>query len=48
MKADEILGIRVNDFNLSLLGKQLVPATTAEDLDVFLDTNLNFKDHVIL
>lgn len=53
MKADKILGIKLNDFNLSLLGKQLVTtckqlATTAEDLDVFLDSDLNFIDHVIL
>ena len=46
MKADKILGIKVNDFNLSLLEKQLVPATTAEDLDVFLDSNLNFNDYL--
>ena len=38
---------KVNDFHLSLLGKELVPATTAKDLRVILDSNLTFNDHVI-
>lgn len=38
---------KVNYFNLSLLGKELVPATTAKDLGVILDSNLTFHDHVI-
>ena len=39
--------VKVNDFHLSLLGKELVPATTAKDLRVILHSNLTFNDHVI-
>ena len=38
---------KVNDFNLSLLGKELVPATTVKDLGVILDSNLTFHEHLI-
>ena len=38
---------KVNDFHLSLLRKEPVPATTAKDLRVILDSNLTFNDHVI-
>ena len=35
-----------DDFNLSLFGKDLVPATTAKDLGVIMDPNLTFGNHV--
>ena len=34
---------KVNDFCLSLLGKELDPVTVAKDLGVMLDTNLTFN-----
>ena len=36
-----------DDFNLSLFGKDLVPATTAKDLVVIMDPNLTFSNHVL-
>ena len=36
-----------DDFNLSLSGKDLVPATTAKDLGVIMDPNLTFGNHVL-
>ena len=36
-----------DDFNLSLSGKDLLPATTAEDLGVIMDPNLTFSNHVL-
>ena len=36
-----------DDFNLSLFGKDLVPATTAKDLGVIMDPNLTFGNHVL-
>ena len=35
-----------DDFNLSLFGNDLVPATTAKDLGVIMDPNLTFGNHV--
>ena len=34
-----------DDFNLSLFGNDLVPATTAKDLGVIMDPNLTFGNH---
>ena len=36
-----------DDFNLSLFGKDLEPATTAKDLGVIMDSNLTFGNHVL-
>lgn len=36
-----------DDFNLSLFGKDLVPATTAKDLGVIMDPNLTFGNHIL-
>ena len=36
-----------DDFNLSLFGNDLVPATTANDLGVIMDPNLTFDNHVL-
>ena len=36
-----------DDFNLSLFGKDLVPAKTAKDLGVIMDPNLTFDNHVL-
>ena len=37
---------KVNDFRLSLLGKELEPVTVARDLGVMLDANLTFNEHI--
>ena len=39
--------VKFNDFNLSLLGKDLVPATTAKDLGVIMHPNLTFCGHIL-
>ena len=36
-----------DDVNLSLFGKDLVPAKTAKDLGVIMDPNLTFDNHVL-
>ena len=38
---------KMNDFNLSFFGKDLVPVTTAKDLGVIMDPNLTFDNHVL-
>ena len=38
---------KVNDFRLSLLGKELEPVTVARDLGVMLDANLTFNEHIV-
>ena len=36
---------KLPDFRKSLLGKELVPASSAKDLGVVLDPHLTFDDH---
>ena len=38
---------RLPQFHLSLLGKELVPTQSVKDLDVTLDKNLTFNNHVV-
>ena len=38
---------KLPDFRISLLGKKLVPASSAKDLGVVLDPHLTFDDHVL-
>lgn len=37
---------KVDDFRLSLLGKDLEPVQAARDLGAILDTNLTFNEHI--
>lgn len=37
---------KLPDFQISLLGKVMVPASTARDLGVVLDPNLSFDDNI--
>ena len=37
---------KVGDFHLTLLGKEITPATVAKDLGVILDPCLTYNDHV--
>ena len=37
---------KVEDFRLTLLGKEISPAASSKDLGVPLDTNLTYNDHV--
>ena len=37
---------KVEDFHLTLLGKEITPATTAKDLEVILDPCLTYNDHI--
>ena len=36
---------KVEDFRLTLLGKEITPATVAKDLGVILDPSLTYNDH---
>ena len=38
---------KIPNFNLSLLGKDLVPARIARDLGVTFDDQLTFNDHIV-
>ena len=38
--------IKVGDFRLTLLGKEITPVTIAEDLGVILDPCLTYNDHI--
>ena len=38
---------KISNFNLSLLGKDLVPACCARDLEVIFDDHLTFRDHTV-
>ena len=38
---------KLPDFKISLLGKDLAPASSAKDLGVVLDPQLTFDDHVL-
>ena len=40
------MAAKTGNFQLSLLGKQLVPVEAARDLGVILDTSLTFNNHV--
>ena len=37
---------KVEDFRLTLLGKEITPATVAKDLGVILDPSLTYNDHI--
>ena len=37
---------KVEDFRLTLLGKEITPATVAKDLGVILDPCLTYNDHI--
>lgn len=34
------------DFNMTLLGKEMLPSSSTKDLGVVIDANLNFNEHV--
>ena len=36
-----------SDFRLSILGMELEPVTVARDLDVMLDADLTFNEHIV-
>ena len=38
---------KLPDFQLTLLGKKLIPAQTVKDLGVTFDRNLNFNEHIL-
>ena len=38
---------KLHEFHLSLLGKDISPVQSARDLDVILDSNLTFDDHIV-
>ena len=38
--------VKVNDFRLSLLRKELKPVKAARELGVILNTNLTFNEHI--
>ena len=38
---------KLPDFQLSLLGKKLIPAQTVKDLGVTFDKNFNFNEHIL-
>ena len=38
---------RLPDFRITLLGKELVPVSSAKDLGVILDPNITFDDHIL-
>ena len=37
---------KVEDFRLTLLGKEITPVASAKDLGVLLDSSLTYNDHV--
>ena len=37
---------KVDDFRLTLLGKEIIPAAFAKDLGVILDPCLTYNDHI--
>ena len=37
---------KVEDFRLTLLGKEITPATVVKDLGVLLDPCLTYNDHI--
>ena len=39
--------VKVNDFRLSPLGKELKPVKAARVLGVILNTNLTFNEHIV-
>ena len=39
--------VKVNDFRLSLLGKELNPVKAARDLGVILNTNFTLNEHIV-
>ena len=38
---------KLPDFRITLLGKELVPVSSAKDLGVILDPNITFDDHIL-
>lgn len=34
------------DFNMTLLDKEMLPSSSTKDLGVVIDANLNFNEHV--
>ena len=40
------MSLKLHDFRLSLLGKDISPVQSAKDLGVILDSNLTFDDHI--
>ena len=38
---------KLQDFCLTLLGKELLPVNSVKDLGVVSDSNLSFNDHII-
>ncbi len=38
---------KLPDFRLSLLGKELTPASSVKDLGVKFDPTLSFNDHIL-
>ena len=38
---------KLPDFRITLLGKELVPVSSAKDLGVILDRNITFDDHIL-
>ena len=38
---------KLPDFRITLLGKELVPVSSAKDLGVILDQNITFDDHIL-
>ena len=41
------MATKVEDFCLSLLGKELVPVKVVKDLGIILDSNLTYNEHII-
>ena len=41
------MATKVEDFRLSLLGKELVPVKVVKDLGIILDSNLTYNEHII-
>jgi len=41
------MATKVEDFRLSLLGKELVPVKIVKDLGIILDSNLTYNEHII-
>ena len=38
---------KLQDFSVNLLGKALVPVESAKDLDLTLDGNITFDEHIV-